>query len=57
MLTICPGCEETFEEENQIAVADFRPFGVDLVTPIETEHYRADDGRLFCCIDCYQENR
>jgi hypothetical protein len=55
-LVICPGCTESFEADERIGIADFRELGLDLVTPIETEHHRDDRGRLFCCRDCFIAN-
>ena len=55
-LVVCPGCGETYESEERITVADFRPVGLDLVTPMSTEHYTAPDGTRYCCDECFVEN-
>jgi hypothetical protein len=53
---ICPGCGEMYEQETQVAIADFRSLGMDLVIPVETEHFIAPDGTEYCCDDCFMEN-
>lgn len=55
-LVVCPGCGETYERDPQIAIADFTDFGVDLVTPVSTEHFIAPDGTEYCCDLCFEEN-